>query len=511
MRRNLNFLMSDLYISTQKYTYKDFSSSLREPIIVRLSEETKNSIVQSHVNLCSILDAGTPVYGVTTGFGKMSRLKINPKDQLKLQLNLVRSHAAGVGDPVDMGIVRTMMILKLLTFIKGYSGVRMEVANHIIEFLKYDIIPVIPEKGSVGASGDLAPLAHMAMSLIGEGEVFYKGKKSLTNHILKSNKINPLILQPKEGISLINGTQYSTAIAISVLNKSQILLECADVIGALSVESSLSSRKVFDPKIHSLKQHPGQKESAQIIWNILKDSEIVVSHKDCGKIQDPYSFRCIPHVHGASRDMIDLASNIINNEINSVSDNPLIFSEDEIYSSGHFHGEYVAQAMDTVGVSLSEIGAISQKRIHYFMKGIGEKIPLFLALNPGLESGYMMAQVTAAALASENKTLSHPASVDSLTTSAGQEDFVAMAPWAGQKTLQIADNTATILAIELMVSATASQVFLKESKPSSVSMEIYDELNKYINVEGGDRRLDKEIQAIKTLIISGELFKSVKK
>ena len=490
--------MSDLFIIKDNYTFKDFGLSLQKPIHIELLSDTEDSVNKSHRNLQSILTSGIPVYGVTTGFGKMSGVKINPEDQRKLQLNLVRSHAAGVGQPADKGIIRTMMILKMLTFLKGYSGVRMSVVNQIIKFLNKDIVPVVPEKGSVGASGDLAPLAHMAMSLIGEGEVFYKEEKTPTKRVLKSKGISPIVLQPKEGISLINGTQYSTAIAISVLNKSQILLECADLIGALSVESSLSSRKVFDPKIHSLKQHPGQKESAQIIWNILKDSEIVVSHKDCGKIQDPYSFRCIPHVHGASRDMIDLASNIINNEINSVSDNPLIFSGDEIHSSGHFHGEYVAQAMDTVGVALSEMGAISQKRIHHFMKGIGEKIPLFLALNPGLESGYMMAQVTAAALASENKTLSHPASVDSLTTSAGQEDFVAMAPWAGQKTLQIADNTATILAIELMVSATASQVFLKESKPSSVSIEIYDKLNKYIKVEGGDRRLDKEIQAIKT-------------
>ena len=503
--------MSDLFIIKDNYTFKDFELSLQKPIHIELLSDAEDSVNKSHRNLQSILTSGIPVYGVTTGFGKMSGVKINPEDQRKLQLNLVRSHAAGVGQPADKGIIRTMMILKMLTFLKGYSGVRMSVVNQIIKFLNKDIVPVVPEKGSVGASGDLAPLAHMAMSLIGEGEVFYKEEKTPTKRVLKSKGISPIVLQPKEGISLINGTQYSTAIAISVLNKSQILLECADLIGALSVESSLSSRKVFDPKIHSLKQHPGQKESAQIIWNILKDSEIVVSHKDCGKIQDPYSFRCIPHVHGASRDMIDLASNIINNEINSVSDNPLIFSGDEIHSSGHFHGEYVAQAMDTVGVALSEMGAISQKRIHHFMKGIGEKIPLFLALNPGLESGYMMAQVTAAALASENKTLSHPASVDSLTTSAGQEDFVAMAPWAGQKTLQIADNTATILAIELMVSATASQVFLKESKPSSVSIEIYDKLNKYIKVEGGDRRLDKEIQAIKTLIISGKLLKSVKK
>ena len=349
----------------------------------------------------------------------------------------------------------------------------------------------------------------MGLALIGEGEVFYKGKQTESRLIMKSLGMVPLQLEPKEVISLINGTHYSTALAIAILNYSQNLLQCADIIGALSVESSLSSRNVFDPKIHSLKAHPGQRNSAQNIWNILSDSDIVVSHIECGKIQDPYSFRCIPHVHGASRDMINNAADCVNNEINSVSDNPLIFSEKEIHSSGHFHGEHIAQAMDSVGISISEIGAISQKRIHYFMKGIEDIIPPFLALNPGLESGYMLAQVTAGALASENKTLSHPASVDSTTTSAGQEDFVSMAPWAGQKALIIAENTATILAIELMVSASAAQLFLKDSQPSSVSREIFNEVNTYLKYDTGDRPLDKEIQGLKSLIISGKLTETV--
>ena len=501
--------MSGLMITKDNFTFKDFKLSLQKPVHIGLPSEAKDSVNKSHRNLQSILTSGIPVYGVTTGFGKLSHVKINPSDQRKLQLNLVRSHAAGVGRPVDKGIVRTMMILKLLTFVKGYSGVRMSVVNQIIQFLNEDIVPVVPEKGSVGASGDLAQLAHMGLALIGEGEVFYKGKQTESRLIMKSLGMVPLQLEPKEGISLINGTHYSTALAIAILNYSQNLLQCADIIGALSVESSLSSRNVFDPKIHSLKAHPGQRNSAQNIWNILSDSDIVVSHIECGKIQDPYSFRCIPHVHGASRDMINNAADCVNNEINSVSDNPLIFSEKEIHSSGHFHGEHIAQAMDSVGISISEIGAISQKRIHYFMKGIEDIIPPFLALNPGLESGYMLAQVTAGALASENKTLSHPASVDSTTTSAGQEDFVSMAPWAGQKALIIAENTATILAIELMVSASAAQLFLKDCQPSSVTREIFNEVNTYLKYDTGDRPLDKEIQGLKSLIISGKLTETV--
>ena len=501
--------MSGLIITKDNFTFKDFKLFLQKPVHIELPSEAKDSINNSHRNLQSILKSGIPVYGVTTGFGKLSHVKINPSDQRKLQLNLVRSHAAGVGRAVDEGIVRTMMILKILTFVKGYSGVRLSVVRQLINFLNEDIVPVVPEKGSVGASGDLAQLAHMGLALIGEGDVFYKGKRTESKLIMDRLGIAPLELEPKEGISLINGTHYSTAIAIAILNISQNLLQCADIIGALSVESSLSSRNVFNPKIHYLKEHPGQRDSAENVWNILSDSNIVSSHKGCDKIQDPYSFRCIPHVHGASRDMINNAADCVNNEINSVSDNPLIFSENEIQSSGHFHAEHIAQAMDTVGIALSEIGAISQKRIHYFMKGIENKIPPFLALNPGIESGYMLAQVTAGALASENKTLSHPASVDSTTTSAGQEDFVSMAPWAGQKASMIAENTATILSIELMVSATAAQLFLKDFQPSSVSREIFNEVNTFLKYDTGDRPLDKEIQELKSLIISEKITKTV--
>ncbi|HJM47442.1 MAG: histidine ammonia-lyase [Candidatus Marinimicrobia bacterium] len=501
--------MSGLIITKDNFTFKDFKLSLQKPVHIELPSGAKDSINKSHRNLQSILTSGIPVYGVTTGFGKLSHVKINPSDQRKLQLNLVRSHAAGVGRAVDDGIVRTMMILKILTFVKGYSGVRLSVVKQMINFLNEDIVPVVPEKGSVGASGDLAQLAHMGLALIGEGDVFYKGKRTESKLIMDRLGIAPLELEPKEGISLINGTHYSTALAIAILNISQNLLQCADIIGALSVESSLSSRNVFNPKIHYLKDHPGQRDSAENVWNILSDSNIVSSHKECEKIQDPYSFRCIPHVHGASRDMINNAANCVNNEINSVSDNPLIFSENEIQSSGHFHAEHIAQAMDSVGIALSEIGAISQKRIHYFMKGIENKIPPFLALNPGIESGYMLAQVTAGALASENKTLSHPASVDSTTTSAGQEDFVSMAPWAGQKASMIAENTATILSIELMVSATAAQLFLKDFRPSSVSREIFNEVNTFLKYDTGDRPLDKEIQELKSLIISEKITKTV--
>ena len=402
-------------------------------------------------------------------------------------------------------------MLKLLTYAKGYSGIRIEVVEKMLEFINKDIIPFVPEKGSVGASGDLAPLAHIALSLIGEGQVFINKTVSSTQKAFNLLNIKPLELYPKEGISLINGTQYSTAIAISMMNQSVNLLQCSDIIGALSVESSLSSREVFNPIIHSLKVHPGQKKSAENIYNILSDSDIVISHKDCGKIQDPYSFRCIPHVHGASRDVVKKMGEIVNNEINSVSDNPLIFSEKDIFSSGHFHAEHIAQAMDSVGIAISEIGSISQKRIHYFMKGIEDKIPQFLSIDPGLQSGYMLAQVTAAALASENKTLVHPASVDNISTSAGQEDFVSMAPWAGQKALIIASNTATILAIELIVSSTAAQIFMRDLNPSSISKVIFNVINPFLDFKKGDRPLNNEIEKIKNLIETYKIVEMVKR
>lgn len=498
--------MEDLSFFSKTHHYKDFESLFDGPIRITLPKDVRKRISDSHQRLTQVLKSGKTIYGVNTGFGQLSQISI-PADQLnELQTNLVRSHAAGVGKPISPGLVRIILYLKLLSYSKGYSGIRLELASRIKEYLNHDLLPIIPEKGSVGASGDLAPLGHMALALIGEGEVTFKGKRTKTSTALKKTELSTFQLEVKEGLSLINGTQFSTAIGIQAMNQGDILAKTADLVGAISVEASLSSRNVFKSAIHKIKHHPGQKLSAKNVWNLLKGSDIVKSHSQCDKVQDPYSFRCIPHVHGASRDTLSAAGKIINQEINSVSDNPLVMANGDVISSGHFHGESVAQALDMVAISMSELGAISERRTHYFMKGVDGVIPPFMAKNPGLESGYMIAHVTASALASENKTLSHPASVDSLPTSGGQEDQVSMAPWAGQKALQIQENVATILAVELMVALTAIKNVHSELKPSRITETILSSFESDLKLSDGDRSLNHEIELVKNRILNGELI-----
>ena len=438
--------MSAILIDNKKYQIRDFDQIINKKVKVKLSREAVSAVIESNKIFKKLLRQNKKIYGVNTGFGKLSQVSINPEDQKQLQLNLIRSHAAGIGKPIDFGLVRTVMILKLLTYAKGVSGIRIEVADKLAEFINHDIIPVIPRKGSVGASGDLAPMAHMALALIGEGEVHFQDRIIPSMLALKEVGIDPLVLFPKEGLSLINGTQVSTAFAIKALNLAQKLLISADVIGAISVEASLSSRTVFKSSIHKLKKHPGQRHAARNVWNLLSKSKIVESHSNCDRVQDPYSMRCIPHIHGASRDTFSSAKRIVEQEINSVSDNPLILKDGTVFGSGHFHAESVAQAMDSLAIAVCEIGAISERRINYFMKGVEGKVPPFVVSKPGLESGSMIVHVTAAALASENKTLAHPASIDSISTSAGQEDIVSMAPWSGRKVLCIIENVTNILA-----------------------------------------------------------------
>ena len=501
--------MSSFLVSTKKYTYNEFEPFFTGPVKISLTKEAEKKIIRSHNNLLNNLKTEKPIYGVNTGYGNLSNISIQGKDLERLQINLIRSHASGIGDPLDLGIVRTIIFLKLLTFAKGYSGVSLELVKKIIQLFNKDIMPVIPKRGSVGASGDLAPLGHMALILIGEGEVFFEGKRLKTVSALKKVKIKPLSLKPKEGLSLINGTQASTAIAIKTLLDGKNLLLSADIAGAVSVENSFSSRKVFQKRIHDLKQHPGQRTSAKNIYKLLNKSEIVHSHNNCCKIQDPYSFRCIPHVHGASRDMFANAANIINNEINSVSDNPLVFDENLIVSSGHFHAEHVAMALDSLAFSFSELGAISERRIHYFMKGIQGKIPPFVCKNPGLDSGYMIAHVTSTSLASENKTLSHPASVDSLPTSGGQEDLVSMAPWAGLKLIQIQKNVNRILAIELIVAGAAHSFISSKLKSGDGTSKVLDILKKYCSFNKGDHSLTSEIESVYNILSSGHLYRDI--
>ena len=501
--------METLRISPKTYTYRDFAPFFSGPIRVSLTQNSLKNLESSHKRLLAQLETGKTIYGVNTGFGSLCQIKIDEKDQKKLQLNLVRSHASGVGEPLEPGLVRIILVLKLLTYVKGYSGIRPMLAKKIVQFLNSDVLPVIPKKGSVGASGDLAPLGHMALSLVGEGHVFYKGKKLPTKTALKKARIKPIVLHPKEGISLINGTQVSTSLAIKALLDGDILIKTADVAGALSVETSLSSHAGFHKNVHALKSHLGQKIVARNVEKMLQGSMIVKSHENCGKVQDPYSFRCIPHIHGACRDGISRSGEMVNNEINSVSDNPLVLKNGDVVSSGHFHGEHIAQALDFMAISFSELGAVSERRIYYFMKGIEDVIPPFVTKNSGLESGYMITHVTAAALASENKTLAHPASVDSLPTSGGQEDLVSMAPWAGRKLLKIQQNLRMILAIELMVAGAANHTAFPDLKPGKGTKPVLDLLNTICKFEYGDRVYSGEMETLASIIQSGGFLQTV--
>lgn len=496
-------------VEHKKYSVEDFKQFLEHPVRVRLSPQVKKSINDSNRIFTEIQKKNIKIYGVNTGFGKLSQVSIDIKDQMQLQLNLIRSHAVGIGKPIDFGLVRIIMFLKLLTYAKGVSGIRNAVADKIVEFLNHDLLPVIPRKGSVGASGDLAPMAHMALALIGEGEVHFQDRIIPSMLALKEIGVEPLILHPKEGLSLINGTQVSTAFAVKALNTAQNLLVTADIVGALSVEASLSSRKVFKANIHKLKDHKGQQLVAKNIWDLLKNSEIVASHNNCDKVQDPYSMRCIPHIHGASRESFQYSKQIIEQEINSVSDNPLILSDGSVYNSGHFHAEYVAQAMDNLAIAMCEIGGISERRTNYFMKGIKPSIPPFVVSKPGIESGCMIVHVTAAALASENKTLAHPASIDSISTSAGQEDIVSMAPWAGRKALRIIENVTYILAAELLVAARSTIIFHKNLKTGVGTKSVLNLLKRHIKIQQGDHPYSKDLEVIAELIRSGKIVKSV--
>lgn len=503
--------METLRISPRIFNVDEFAPLFTGPVRVALTARSVRNLKQSHKRLEKIITSGKTIYGVNTGFGNLSHIRIDQEDQFTLQVNLVRSHAAGVGAPLERGLVRSAMVLKLLTYVKGFSGVRLALAEKIIQFLNKDIIPLIPEKGSVGASGDLAPLSHLGLAIIGEGHVFYNGRKMTTQSALRKAKVAPLTLHPKEGLSLINGTQISTAMAIKALLDGNNLTVCADVTGALAVENSLSSRNAFRGDIHELKAHKGQRDTARNVFKMLKGSKIVSSHSDCGKVQDPYSFRCIPHIHGACRDSISGAAQMIHNEINSVSDNPLILTNSDVVSSGHFHGEHMAQAMDILAIAFSEFGAIAERRIYYFMKGLPDLFPPFIAAKAGIESGYMMAHVTSSALASENKTLAHPASIDSLPTSGGQEDLVSMAPWAGQKLFQIQKNLETILAIEMLVATAANQLAFNNITPGKGTKPILNLVCSICNFESRDRVLSREIEILSEKIRTGEVIATLTK
>ncbi|AMX03681.1 histidine ammonia-lyase [Microbulbifer thermotolerans] len=426
----------------------------REPVTLSLAKSAYPAIEAAAKTVAQVLSEGRTVYGINTGFGLLANTRIEKKDLETLQRAIVLSHAAGTGDFMDEATVRLLMVLKINSLARGFSGVRAELIDALIQLVNAGVIPAIPEKGSVGASGDLAPLAHMSVVLLGEGEVFINGERRPAIDGLKKAGLTPITLAPKEGLALLNGTQASTAFALQGLFAAEDLFAGAVVTGALALEAAKGSRRPFDDRIHQVRGQKAQRDVAAAYRALLGDSsQIGDSHQFCEKVQDPYSLRCQPQVMGACLQQIRFAAEVLLAEANGVSDNPLVFADGEdtdIISGGNFHAEPVAMVADNLALALAEIGALSERRMALLIDTNLSGLPPFLVENGGVNSGFMIAQVTAAALASENKTLAHPASVDSLPTSANQEDHVSMATFAGRRLRDMADNTCGILAVELL-------------------------------------------------------------
>jgi histidine ammonia-lyase len=426
----------------------------RGGVALSISEAAYQAIDRGAEAVARIVKRGEPAYGVNTGFGRLAQTHI-PNDQLELlQRNLVLSHAVGVGDPLTPAVVRLMLALKIHTLSRGFSGVRRELIDALVKLYNADVLPRVPAKGSVGASGDLAPLAHLAAVLLGVGDVECGGQVMSADAGLKRAGLGRLTLAAKEGLALLNGTQTSTALALVNLFAIDNLFRTALVAGALSVDAAAGSASPFDARIHELRGHPGQIAAAAAYRALLADSPINSSHRECGKVQDPYSLRCQPQVMGACADQIEGARAVLLREANGVTDNPLVFADTgEVLSGGNFHAEPVAFAADNLALAVAEIGALSERRIALLIDATLSGLPPFLVRDGGVNSGFMIAHVTAAALASENKLLAHPASVDSLPTSANQEDHVSMATFAARKLGDLCENTSNILAIELLAAA----------------------------------------------------------
>ena len=451
---------------------------------------------------------GDTVYGVTTGFGKLKNVRIPPDDTKDLQRNLVRSHATGVGPPLPIDAVRASVLLRAHSLATGNSGVRIEVIELLLELLKRGVTPVIPAQGSVGASGDLAPLAHMALVLIGEGEAFFDGDRLTGKDALARAGLKPLALSFKEGLSLINGTQVMTGIGALTLQRAANACKAADICAAMSLEAFLGTDAAFDERLSALRRHAGQAHVSANMRQLVRDSEVMRSHEGCDRVQDPYSFRCIGVVHGSVRDTQQYVNGVVETEMNSVTDNPIAFPEDnDFVSGGNFHGEPVALAMDFLAIALAELGSISERRTYKLLEGL-EGLPMFLTEHQGLCSGFMLAQYTAAALVSENKTLAFPASVDSIPTSAGQEDHVSMGTISARQAAAVLANLENVIAIEALVAAQALDFRkpLKYGRGTAIAHRVIRDRVPHLDT---DRNLSIDIDAARELVSSGAIVNAV--
>jgi histidine ammonia-lyase len=484
-------------------------------VTLELAKAAREAMLESRKYIEGRLSAGEVMYGVNTGFGAFSSVRISDSEIEELQVNLIRSHSMGVDAPFSKNQTRAIMALRANALCRGHSGIRPEVVDKILEFLNQDIIPVIPQKGSVGASGDLAPLSHLALALIGEGEVWgYSSAKVYerisTAKILQQKQVKPLVLKAKEGLSLINGCQVMTAVGSLAMYQAGHLLKLADISGACSLEGLRGSRSAFDPLIFTTRPHPGEAKTARNLLRILgATSTIAESHEDCNKVQDAYSLRCMPAVHGATKDTWSYVRSVLETEANSSTDNPLVFAkENKVLSCGNFHGMPVAFAMDFAAIAFTSLASISECRIEKLVNPTMSDLPAFLTPQGGLNSGHMIVQVAAASLVSENKIYSHPASVDSIPTSADKEDHVSMGTIAARKFTQILNNAQNVVAMEFL---SAMQAFdlLKPLKPAGGVAVAYEVIRSQVPFATKDRVFSTDIEKIRQMIDSGKILKGV--
>jgi histidine ammonia-lyase len=463
-----------------------------------LNEKAAAKIQASHKHVEEIVANNKTVYGVNTGFGILANTKISEEDTATLQYKILQSHSVGVGDPIPVEVAKLMLITKVHALAQGFSGVQLSTIERIIWHIENDVIPVVPEKGSVGASGDLAPLSHLFLPLIGLGECFHKGKKQNSKDVLDSFKLTAIQLGPKEGLALINGTQFILSFAVKAVQRMHNCLEAADIIGAMSLEALTGTKAPFDERLHDLRPFNGNKLVAQRLRLLLKDSDIMQSHIDCGRVQDPYSLRCMPQVHGASRNAWLHLKELTEIELNAVTDNPIILSADDTISGGNFHGQPLALPLDYACFAAAEIGNISDRRCYLLLEGKWG-LPMLLMKDVGLNSGFMIPQYTTAALVTENKTLCFPSSADSIPTSLGQEDHVSMGSISGRKLNRVLDNLEFILAIELLSACQAIE-FRHPLKSSELLEFAHGYVREFVSFASEDRIFADDINKVAGLI-----------
>ena len=506
--------MDTVYLDKEPITMEDLVAVARKGARVAFSGLAEERVKKTSDLINRWVEEKKVIYGITTGFGAMCNVTISKEDTRQLQENILMSHAAGIGDPLPEDVVRALMAIRAHDLSLGFSGCRIETLNHLLALLNAGVTPVIPEKGSVGSSGDLAPTSHMGLVLIGRGEAWYKGELLPGAEVLRRVGLKPLELKPGEGLALINGTQAMTAIGILVVHDAIRLTKISDIACAMSLEVLMGSNSEFDPRIHQVRPHPGHIATARNMLRLLEESDIMASHAGCARVQDAYTLRCSPQIHGASKDAVAHAMRVMDIEINSTTTNPLIFPDtEEVRLGGNFHGQPVAMAADYLSMGLAELGSVSERRVERLVNPQLSDLPAFLVKNGGLNSGFMIGQYAAAALVSENKVLTHPACVDSIPTSANKEDHVSMGTIAIRQTREILTNVENVVAIELLCAAQAYDLVTegKEMHGGRGTRVAYDVIRKHVPYMEKDRDLYKDIATMTEVLRSGEIEEAVER